>query len=81
MRCRRCGADDLHLSHVRAWESPVWIATGRRPYRCHTCGRRSWLPQSAVPANRQAVPIADDAEPDAPDRPVAGAVDLAPHKH
>lgn len=52
MACRRCGARDFHRSRVRWWERPLKVVTARRPYRCHTCGRRGWFehrPEVAQP--------------------------------
>jgi hypothetical protein len=44
LHCRRCGAPEYtHRSRTRGWERPIRLLSLKRTFRCHACGRRSWL--------------------------------------
>jgi DNA-directed RNA polymerase subunit RPC12/RpoP len=74
MKCPHCGSKYLRRSRLRAWEFLLKLFTRKHPYRCQTCGRRSWLasrhhhrrhhhgPHQPVSAKSAAVP-----QPDEPD--------------
>ena len=41
--CPKCQSKELHRSRGRSrWELWRKEVTGKRPYRCHTCGWRGW---------------------------------------
>ncbi|MDH7514610.1 MAG: hypothetical protein QHI48_01865 [Bacteroidota bacterium] len=44
--CPACGAQKLHRSrHRTVFERLRKALSGKRPYRCHACGWRGWLPK------------------------------------
>jgi hypothetical protein len=44
LHCRRCGVlGYMHRSRTRGWERPIRLLSLKRTFRCHACGRRSWL--------------------------------------
>jgi predicted RNA-binding Zn-ribbon protein involved in translation (DUF1610 family) len=41
--CPRCESKDIHRSRAKSkWEHWRKEVTGKRPYRCKTCGWRGW---------------------------------------
>ena len=41
-QCPKCKSRDLHRSRAKLWEAWRRAVTGRRPFRCRTCGWRGW---------------------------------------
>ena len=41
--CAKCGYDQMLRSRLRLLDHAVRMVTGRRPYRCSRCRRRTWL--------------------------------------
>jgi len=41
--CAKCGYDQMLRSRLRLLDQAVRMVTGRRPYRCGRCRRRTWL--------------------------------------
>ena len=41
--CAKCGYDQMLRSRLRLVDRAVRMVTGRRPYRCSRCRRRTWL--------------------------------------
>ena len=44
--CPACRGYAIYRSKLRGFERVKKIFTDERPYRCHDCGWRGWLPQS-----------------------------------
>jgi hypothetical protein len=41
--CRRCKSEGIHASRTRSrWEKWRKAITGKRPFRCRSCGWRGW---------------------------------------
>ena len=41
--CGKCGYDQMLRSRLRLVDRAIRMVTGRRPYRCSRCRRRTWL--------------------------------------
>lgn len=47
--CPKCHAPALHRSHTQSrFEERRKRMTGKRPYRCHSCGMRSWYDEAEL---------------------------------
>lgn len=47
--CPKCHAPALHRSHTQSrFEERRKRMTGKRPYRCHSCGLRSWYDEAEL---------------------------------
>ena len=42
MKCPSCGSARVYPSRLRVFDRLRASMTGRRPLRCHQCGRRCW---------------------------------------
>lgn len=80
-RCPSCDSGNLHLSKTKGyWEQLRRRLTGKRPYRCHTCGRREWSPD--LGPQFHADDVARAAQALAPAPPDLDAVEIpSPNTH
>ncbi len=49
LTCPKCETNNVHRSRARGcWESWRRLLTRRRPFRCHNCDWRGWVPDTGV---------------------------------
>ena len=57
-RCPQCTSDLIHRSRSRTrWEAWRKVVTGKRLYRCHTCGWRGWTDDLGPPVTMDGATI------------------------